>query len=176
MKSNDIKTVIQEHFFINPTTKMRVRQIERELKLPLPSVIRYCKELKEEKILKIEEISKVRFYSADRSSKEFLLEKKLYNIRSTTKLAEFIIKEFDNPAIVLFGSYSKGEDTENSDVDLYIQTPIKDLKLPLKFEKELKRKIQAFTYPNINKLENKNLANNILNGIVLNGFIEVYKT
>jgi len=45
MKQKDIKQIIKEYFFVNPTTKLRVREIERTLKLSLPSVIRYCKEL-----------------------------------------------------------------------------------------------------------------------------------
>ena len=73
MKTYNIKEKIKKHFFMNPTKKMRVRQIEREIKLPLPSVIRYCKELEKEGILKKETISGVSTYSADRTSKKFLM-------------------------------------------------------------------------------------------------------
>ena len=45
----------------------------------------------------------------------------------------------------------------------------------IKFEKVLKRKIQGFTYKNILKVSNPHLSNNILNGINLNGFVEVFK-
>ena len=47
----NIKEQIRKHFFINPLAKLRVRGVERTLKLPLPSVIKYCKELEEEGIL-----------------------------------------------------------------------------------------------------------------------------
>ena len=57
---------------------MRVRGLERTLKLPLPSVIRYCKELKEEGILTIKKIGNVNFYTADRTNHNFLLEKIKY--------------------------------------------------------------------------------------------------
>ena len=76
MVAKDIKNTIRKFFFLNPTIKLRVRQIERKTKSALPSVIRYTKELEKEKILKSQIISKVRFYSADRSSKLYLLEKK----------------------------------------------------------------------------------------------------
>ena len=71
MRANNIniKERIKVYFFIHPTVKMRVRQIERVLKLPLPSVIRYCKELEKEGILKKTTIVGISAYSADRSSK-----------------------------------------------------------------------------------------------------------
>ena len=37
MKSKNIKEVIKEYYFVNPNSKLRVREIERVLKLPLPS-------------------------------------------------------------------------------------------------------------------------------------------
>ena len=55
MKTKNIKNNIK-NFFANPTTKLRVREIKRTLKLPLPWVIKYCKELCEEGILKVETI------------------------------------------------------------------------------------------------------------------------
>ncbi|MEK6824686.1 MAG: nucleotidyltransferase domain-containing protein [Nanoarchaeota archaeon] len=177
MEAKSIKDRIKEYFFVNPTVKLRVRQIERELKNPLPSVIRYTKELEKEKILKKSEIGNVVFYSGDRSSKNFLLEKKLFNIQSlySSEMIDFLIMELSNPAIIVFGSYAKGEDVENSDIDLYIETPSKkEIKLE-KFGKILKRKIQIFFYKNIHEIKNIDLANNIINGIILNGFIEVLK-
>ena len=174
MKTYNIKERIREYFFMNPTKKMRVRQIEREIKLPLPSVIRYCKELEREEILKRETISGVSTYSADRASKKFLIAKRLFNIKSIFEsgLLDYMIKEYFNPVIVLFGSYSKGEDIEESDIDLYVETPKKhEFKLQ-KFEKILKRKVQVFNYRNIREIPNHHLSNNIINGITINNFLE----
>ncbi len=176
MKTKDIKIQIKKYFFMNPTIKLRVRQIEREIKVPLPSVIRYTKELEKEGILKITEIAGIVTYSADRTSKSYLLEKKLFNLSqlNTSGLLSFLAEELSNPVIVLFGSYAHGEDTENSDIDLYLETPAKK-KINLdKFEKKLQRKIQLFIYKNIHDLENKELANNVINGIIVNGFMEVF--
>src|SRR3989338_8325899 len=123
MKTYNIKEKIKEYFFMNPTAKLRVRQIERELGLPLPSVIRYCSELEKEGILRKESVSGISAYSADRASKKFLIEKRLLNIKMMFEsgLVDYIIREHFNPIIVLFGSYSKGEDIESSDIDLYIE-------------------------------------------------------
>ena len=175
MRTKNIKQKIREHFFINPTAKLRVREIEKRLKLPLPSVIRYCKELKEEDILTTIKTGNVVFYTGNRGSENFLLEKKLFNIKSlyVSGLIEFLKIELSNPVILVFGSYSKGEDIENSDIDLYIETPSKkEINLD-KFEKILERKIQSFRHKSISEIRNKELADNIINGIVLNGFIEV---
>ena len=177
MKKKDIKQTIREFFFINPNAKLRVREIERILKLPLPSVIRYCKELEKEKILAAIKTGSVNFYTADRGSEKYLLEKKLYNIKIIygSGLIDYIKFELSNPSVVLFGSFAKGEDTEESDIDLYIETPSKKKVNFEKFEKLFKRRIQVFQHKSLNELSNSYLANNIINGFLLNGFVEVFK-
>lgn len=177
MKRKDIKKIIREYFFVNPNAKLRVREIERTLKIPLPSVIRYCKELEKEGILTAAKIGNVNFYTADKSSEKYLLEKKLFNIKEIydSGIIEYIKQELSNPAVVLFGSYAKGEDTEDSDIDLYIETPSKKKLNFEKFEKFLKKKMQIFQHKNLNEISNHHLANNIINGITLNNYIEVFK-
>ncbi len=176
MKVKSIKQRIKEHFFLNPTVQLRVRELERTLKLPLPSVIRYCKELEEEEILVINKIGNVTFYKASKNE-IYLLEKKLYNLKQLydSGLVPFLKIELSNPVIVLFGSYAKGEDLENSDIDLYIETPSKKGVHLEKFEKLLQRKIQIFCHKNINGITNLHLANNVLNGIILNNYLEVFR-
>lgn len=177
MTTKDVKKRIKEYFLLNPTIRLRIRHIERKTKTALPSVIRYTKELNKEGILKTQKVSGVIFYSADRASKDYLLEKKLFNIRQLfdSGLVDYIIREYSNPPIILFGSYSKGEDIEDSDIDIYIESPKKqDISFEI-FEKKLRRNIQIFKHRNIKGIRNMKLANNIINGIVLNGFLEVFK-
>lgn len=177
MITKNIKEKIKEYFFYNPTARLRVRQIERELKLPLPSVIRYCKELEKEHILQRIETAGIVVYSTDRSSFSYIIEKKLFNIKSIFEsgLVDYLVKEYSNPTIIVFGSYFKGEDIEDSDIDLYVETAKKQVFNLEKFEKILKRKIQVFNYKNIKEVNNAHLANNIVNGIILNNFLEVFK-
>ena len=171
-----IKRSIEEYFFVNPSARLRVREIERTLHLPLPSVIRYCKELLQEGILKTVRIGKVMFYTSDRTNEAFLLEKRLFNIRTVHQsgLLEYLKESLNNPAVVLFGSYGDGEDTEDSDIDLYLETPSKKSLDTAKFEKLLHRKIQLFRYENIRKIRNPHLTNNIVNGTPLHKHIEVF--
>jgi len=177
MKRKDIKKTIREYFFVNPNDKLRVREIERTIKIPLPSVIRYCRELENEDILTTVKIGYVNFYTANRSSEKYILEKRLSNIKKIYEsgLIEYLRQELSNPSIVLFGSFAKGEDTEESDIDLYIETPSKKKVRFEKFEKLLKRKIQAFRHKSLNEVSNHHLANNIINGITLNNYLEVFK-
>ena len=105
MERKDIKSRVKEYFLLHPTGKLRVRQIEREIKVPLPSAIRYTKELEREGVLKSSSVAGITLYSADRTSTDFLLEKKIYNLRSlfSSKLVDFLVQELSNPTIILFG-------------------------------------------------------------------------
>ncbi|MEA2003781.1 MAG: nucleotidyltransferase domain-containing protein [archaeon] len=177
MKTKSIKKMIKEYFFLYPTVRLRVRQIERDVNVPLPSAIRYTKELEEEAILKRSVISGINFFSADRVSENYILEKRLYNIKNLffSGFVRYIINEMNNPTIVLFGSYSKGEDVEGSDIDIYVESRKGDMKSLKSYEKKLQRDIQIFFYKNIHDVKNKDLANNIINGVTLNGFLEVLR-
>jgi predicted nucleotidyltransferase len=174
MRIKSIKQRIAEHFMKHPTVRLRVRQIEREVKVPLPSAIRYAKELEQEKILKTIDIAGVKLYAADRLSEAYLLEKRIFNLRSLyqSNLLNHLLEKYHNATIVLFGSYAKGEDIERSDIDLYVETPQKEVPLE-KYEKKLQRAIQLFPFKNIKDVKNKELANNIVNGVTLHGFLEV---
>jgi len=90
-------------------------------------VIRYCKELKEEGILTTQKIGNIVFYTANRGNEKFTIEKKLFNLKSLydSGLVDFLRFDLSNPPIIVFGSYANGEDTEKSDIDLYIETPSK---------------------------------------------------
>lgn len=176
MIKNSIKDSIKEYFFIRPTAKLRVREIERELGLPLPSVIRYCKELEKEGLLTTVKLGRVIFYTGDRVNSAYVIEKRLFNVRSiyASGIVAYLKEMLHNPVVVLFGSYALGEDTETSDIDLYVETPSKKEIRVENFEKVLKRNIQLFRYASIRKVNNVYLANNIINGIKINGVLEVF--
>lgn len=176
MRQKNLKRRIEEHFYYKPTSRLRVRQIERELSIPLPSARRYVNELVEEGFLKRVSVANIVTYTADRSSTNFLRKKQLFNVEQiyASGLIEYLQEILHNPTITLFGSYSRGEDTEDSDIDLYVQTPAEKQISLSKYEKMLGRPIQLFIHKSINDVNNPELANNILNGITLNGFLEVF--
>ena len=57
-----------------------------------------------------------------------------------SKLIDSLVLKYSNPAIVLFGSFDKGEDSKRSDIDILVVTPLKKTVDVALFEKKLKRK------------------------------------
>ena len=85
---------------------------------------------------------------------------------------DYINKKLSYPVIILFGSFSKGEDVEQSDIDLFIGSPEKSIDLS-GFEKKVGKKFQVFLEDDLLKIKNRHLINGILNGLVLEGFLEL---
>ena len=114
-------------------------------------------------------------YRANLPNKTYKTYKSISNLQffNDSGLVEYIEERLAPRSIVLFGSYSRGEDTETSDVDLFVECKMEAIDLAA-FEKKLKRKIQLHfsdhfaSYP-------KELKNNIINGIVLSGYLEGFK-
>ena len=95
-----------------------------------------------------------------------------------TGLREHILKIVGNAkSIVLFGSYRKGDDTEESDIDIAVEVADnKEMRIvelgiipQFGFRKNVQVNLHIFSR---NKID-LNLFSNIANGIVLEGFLEV---
>ena len=88
-----------------------------------------------------------------------------------------IYKKSPNPlAIILFGSYRKGDDNENSDIDIAIEIignkdpELQELRIPqLGYRKNVRVNLYKFSRNRVDL----NIFNNIANGIILDGFLEV---
>jgi len=130
----------------------------------------------------IEKLAKIWRIRANRSSQHYLRSKIVYNLNFAYQsgLVEFLAKEYNNPkSIILFGSFRKGEDVSSSDIDIAIEKEeTKEYKtLFLKeladYEKFIRRRIQLHEFNR--KIVDIHIFNNIANGIVLYGFLEVKK-
>ena len=100
--------------------------------------------------------------------------KRVENLRQIydSGLVRFLIEEFPGTTIILFGSYSRGEDVLESDIDIAI-VGSKGRAVDLsKFEKILFREIRINFYNSFKEIH-KNLRANILNGIILSGGVEL---
>jgi len=87
-------------------------------------------------------------------------------------LSDFLEEKFPGTTIILFGSYARGEDIHSSDIDIAIIGG-KDKFLNLEpLENLLKRKININFYSSWKDIH-KHLKNNILNGIILTGSVEL---
>ena len=150
-----------------------LREIWRLVDLALPSIKNHVSELEKEGLLKKEKSGLYITYVSNRSEK-FKLYKKLDVIIRIYEsgLLETLEEKFLPKAIVLFGSASRGEDTERSDIDLFILANEKPVNL-IKFEEKLKRKISIHAEKSIKDVP-KELLNNILNGSILYGYLKVF--
>lgn len=87
-------------------------------------------------------------------------------------LASILEKEYAGATIILFGSYSRGEDTLNSDIDIaIIGRKEKDLDLRI-YEQNLERKIRINYYKSFSNIH-KHLKENLANGFLLAGGFEL---
>lgn len=168
-----------EVFFANPTKKHYLMDISRTIGLAHTSVKKNLDKLIKLGLI-LESVEKkgdrkFPLYQANLDNKLFKKYKTVYNISTIfkSKIIEYIEEKLMPKSIVLFGSYQRGEDVEKSDIDLFIECKKNELDTS-SFEKKLGRKIELHFNDNFNSYS-KELKNNIINGIVLSGFLEGYK-
>lgn len=158
---------VLELFLKSPTQEFKYRELIKLTKLGSSTIKRALEILTQNKlILKTENK-----YEANRENKTFKTLKFFHTLYNLNPLLDLISKKIRPNCLVLFGSASKGEDTEKSDVDLFIQSNKKEVNLT-KTEKALNRKINLLFESDIKKI-NQELLNNLANGITLYGFLEV---
>lgn len=171
-----LKTV--EVFFKEPTKDHYLLEISRKAKLAHTSVTKHLKTLKKLNIIKerIEEKGNRKFpiYKSGIQNKEYKENKKLYNLilLKESKLIGFLEDYFMAKSIVVFGSFLKGEDIEDSDIDIFIECKKEEINLE-KFEKVLNRNIQLHFKDSFKRYP-KELKNNIINGLTLSGYLEAF--
>ena len=173
MLTKDNAYNVMKLFFDSPDRKVYIREIARQTGLSPPGVLKILKKLKKENLLVSEKENVVENVWASRNEKFFLL-KKCYNFLSLYEsgLTDFLRDKYEEPeAIVVFGSFSNGEDTSNSDIDIAVVTN-KAADLDLRpFENILKKKINLIEIQ-ISRSE-KEFLNNLANGTVVYGFLKV---
>ena len=170
-KNNVYKTL--ELFIESPNKGFSIRGIARELNLSHVIVLRYVDELQKANLIRKKIDTLYPTFYANTESTEYKLYKKNYIVFKLVDsgLVSFIQKEVIPSSIVLFGSCAKADFTKNSDIDIFVEA--KNVKLDLsKYEKKLKRKVNLLFETKINNLS-KELRNNILNGIILYGFVRI---
>jgi predicted nucleotidyltransferase len=160
-------------FFDSPTKGFQLREICRLAKLGMPSVKLHIARLEKHGMVKKEKGSIYANYKASRNEGFRLYKRNDMLARlSESGLIERLVEQFSPDAIVLFGSASRGEDIESSDVDILIVAKGKSMDLK-KYEADIKRKISLVFEPDIKDVP-KELRNNIINGIVLHGYLKVF--
>jgi len=171
---------IFELLFKFPDKEFSLSDIAKEANVAKPNIGKILDELCSNGFINITKLSKIWRIKADQTNWYFIKSKMVYNLNFVYQsgLVEFLNDYFKNPkAIILFGSFRKGEDISSSDIDIAIENDeskkyetlgLRELN---EFEKQIGKKIQIHLFNKRNI--DKNLFNNIANGIVLVGFLEV---
>ncbi len=156
--------------FTYPTKGFTIREIGRKIKISPPTASYIAKKLEKMKLIRIEKERTQHKVFGNFENEDFKNLKKIYNIFSLLELTRFLVENFDPNTVVVFGSFSKGEDTEDSDIDIFVDSSKeKEVKLE-KFRRKLERNIHLHV-KNIKKIPEE-LRSNIINGIILYGFLE----
>lgn len=155
-------------FFKEPTAIHFMREIGREIQLAPPSIKISINALLKSGLIKQKKSKPFNGYIADRENDLFLFYKRVYNLFSLHELISRITESICPQATILFGSYSRGEDIESSDIDILILSKIKRELNLADLEKKLKRKINIMILEDLRKLDDS-MIKKIHNGTVLQG-------
>ena len=173
-------TQLQQRIFrllcIKSGKSLNQREIARILKVSPTSIAKSLPILKKENLISIEKSKNMNLtlIELNRDNEKAMELKRVGNLKMIyeSQIVNFLENNFPGCTIILFGSFSRGDDIFDSDIDIAI-IGIKEKEIPLeKFEKILERAINLNFYRNTREIH-KHLRENIFNGIVLRGGIEL---
>jgi predicted nucleotidyltransferase len=154
--------------------KLSQRDLAKILKVSPTAITNSIQRLQENQLIKVEKTKTINFISFNRDNQRSIELKRIENLKNIylSGLSDYLEQELPGGTAVLFGSYSLGEDTNTSDIDIAV-IERKDKLLSLdKYEKILNRKINVNFYNSWKEIH-QHLKNNILNGILLQGRVEL---
>ncbi len=163
-----------------PDKEFSLSDVAKLTKVKKSNIGNVLKILHKEELIIITKLKNIWRIKANRDNLKFIKMKIIYNLNFIYQsgLVEFLVDSYKNPkAIILFGSFRNGEDNSESDMDIAIlDNSFKEyqtfyMRELYEFEKEINRKIQVHLFNE--RLVDINVFNNIANGIVLWGFLEV---
>ena len=163
-----------KNFLYNPTEEFRLRELSRLSGISPPSVMNYLKEFENDELIRIYKKRGIPVYTACIDNEKFREYKKLSILFELNNLGvtDYLWQKTSPEAIILYGSYAKGESTDDSDIDIFIIGKEKKLDLD-KFEKKLDKKIHII-FDDFPKKIPTELKNNLINGIVLRGYLNLF--
>lgn len=162
-------------FFDDPVKDFQLREISRIIKLHHKSVLIYIKKLLQLNLIKENKKTLYKSYNANTENERFKKYKKIFNQIKMYEsgLVDYLEEKIMPNCIVMFGSYAKGTDIQTSDIDLFVEAKEEKIELD-KFEEKMGRKIHLIFEKEFKDLS-KELKNNIINGVTLQGSLRVFK-
>ncbi|MDD2666714.1 MAG: nucleotidyltransferase domain-containing protein [Methanocellales archaeon] len=173
-------TILQQEIlrllFVKAGITLNQRQIANLLDVSPPAVMKALPKLEQEGLIKFDQDKETKRWSIElnRDNHRVMQLKRADNLRQIYEagLADFLEKEFAGATIILFGSYARGEDLINSDIDIaVIDREDKQIDVT-EYEELLERKININVYDSFKNIH-KNLKENLCNGIMLTGGVEL---
>ncbi len=174
---------ILRYLIIKAGMSFNARGLAKALNRTQAGIVKVLPELEKEGIVKIKKDENsgrwsIEFNKENQKAIDFKRAENLKMIYES-ELVKFLEDSFPGTSIILFGSYSRGEDIlanefkENvSDIDIaIIGTKSKEVELT-KFDKILERTIIINFYQSFKEIH-KNLKDSILNGILLSGSVDL---
>ena len=157
-------------------TSLTQRALANLLGVSPPAVIKALPALTKRSLIKVTQDKESKRWSIElnRDNTLIMQQKRADNLRLTYEcgLFSYLEKEFAGATIILFGSYSRGEDTLHSDIDIAV-IGRRDKRIHLDiFEKKLERQIHIIFFDTFKEIH-KHLKENLCNGIVLAGGIQL---
>jgi len=182
LKFTKLQLEIFRLFCIMSGASLSQREIAKNLKVSPTAIGKALKLLEKEGILKVRKSSnlKINLIELNRDNKKTIQLKRAENLKMLYEsgLSDFLNENFTGAVVILFGSYSRGEDVwyskddeKNSDIDIAVIGRREKFVNLERFERILRRKVVINFYENLNI--HRHLKENILNGIVLSGGIEL---
>ncbi|MBM3233609.1 ArsR family transcriptional regulator [Candidatus Pacearchaeota archaeon] len=175
-KLTNLQQGILRLLFVKSGKTLNALNIAKNLGVSQPAVSKSLHFLEKEEMINVKKDKESGRYSVSLNSENhnIIQLKRADNLKMIYEsgLADFLEEKFAGAAIILFGSYSKGEDTINSDIDIAIIGRKEKEADMERFEKLLERKINLNFYESFKKIH-KHLKENILNGIILAGGVEL---
>ena len=173
-------TILQQEIilllFVKAGMKLNQRQIANLLGVSQPAVMKAIPKLEQEGFIRIEQDKESKRWSIelDRTNHSLMQLKRAENLRQiyASGFADFLEAEYAGASIILFGSYSRGEDIINSDIDIAVIGRKEKVMDVSKYEKILERQINLNIYESFESIH-KNLKENLCNGIMISGGFEL---
>ncbi len=154
--------------------KFSQRDLAKALHVSPTAIASALKLLAREQFVTITKTKTINFIMFNRDNPKAVHLKRTENLKNIyiSGLADFLENQLPGSTILVFGSYAKGEDTQTSDIDIAV-IGRKEKSLALQpFEKTLSRTINVNFYDSWKNIH-QHLKNNILNGIVICGSVDL---
>lgn len=164
---------LERLFYKNPNSGFHLRGLAEIIDASPGFVSKHIRSLLERDIVDEKREGNMRVFTAKTSSGEYRRNKRAFNIREvlTSDLVPYLENKLYPDAIVLFGSYLKGTDTEDSDIDIAVIGGRDKIPPLSEYEGEFDRKIKL-TLTALDEAEPE-FIETLGNGLVLSGYLEV---